>query len=190
MPKGEEMYTSKIYTGTASTKEYLEYYVDTEKFIKYCKECPNYGKIWSCPEYDFKPEELWRKYEWLQVYACVITPDYESMKELSHEEKSSEIMKILHEERQKLDKMISEAEQAEEGSLGLYAGSCVICGKENCSRIEGKSCKHPEKMHYSIESLGGDITATLEDIVGVEIKWEKDGNFPEYYTLTCGLLTK
>ena len=75
------MYTSKIYTGTASAKEYLEYYVDTEKFIKYCKECPNYGKIWSCPEYDFKPEELWRKYEWLQVYACVITPDYESMKE-------------------------------------------------------------------------------------------------------------
>ena len=120
----------------------------------------------------------------------MITPDYESMKELSHEEKSSEIMKILHEERQKLDKMISEAEQAEEGSLGLYAGSCVICGKENCSRIEGKSCKHPEKMRYSIESLGGDITATLEDIVGLEIKWEKDGNFPEYYTLTCGLLTK
>ncbi len=184
------MHTSKIYTGTSTVEEFLEYYVDIDKFIKYCQECPNYGNIWSCPSYEFNPKEIWNKYGWLQVYGCIITPDYEAMKDLSIEEKNVEISKILNEERKKLDEMIQDYEKEEENSLGLYAGSCIICGKENCTRKENKPCRHPEKMRYSIESLGGNVVAALEDIVGITLKWPKNGSFPEYYTLVCGLLTQ
>ena len=43
-------------------------------------------------------------------------------------------------------------------------------------------------MRYSIESLGGDVDKTVEDIFGFKIQYAKDGKLPEYLIFVGGLL--
>ena len=45
-------------------------------------------------------------------------------------------------------------------------------------------------MRYSIESIGGDVTAPLKDLFGLEIKWAEGNLMPEYHILLGGLLMK
>ena len=49
------MYTTEHFEKEVRIDEYLKNYVNVEEFIQYCRECPNYGNVWSCPPYDFDP---------------------------------------------------------------------------------------------------------------------------------------
>lgn len=40
------------------------------------------------------------------------------------------------------------------GSQSLSAGSCRICRINHCARKNGEPCRFPDKLRYSIESLG------------------------------------
>ena len=46
----------------AAIGEYLNNCVDVEKFLSCCKKCRNYGGIWSCPEFGFDPNDIWKSY--------------------------------------------------------------------------------------------------------------------------------
>lgn len=81
-------------------------------------------------------------------------------------------------------------EENVEGSRALYPGSCNLCNGGRCARINGEPCRHPEKMRYSIESLGGDVMKTAKEIFDIEIVWAKAGETPPYMVLVGGLLTK
>ena len=48
------MYTLDYYHASVPVSEYLDKYVDVPAFLEACKACPNYGRIWSCPPYDFQ----------------------------------------------------------------------------------------------------------------------------------------
>ena len=63
------MYKTKRYQAEISVKEYLERYVDVETFLESCRACPNYGKLWSCPPYEFDPLDYWRQYNTLYLIA-------------------------------------------------------------------------------------------------------------------------
>ena len=51
------MYTIERSEKTIKVNEYIENYVNVEEFLEYCKECKNYKAIWSCPSYNFNPED-------------------------------------------------------------------------------------------------------------------------------------
>ena len=68
-----------------SVPEYLEGYVEVEEFLEYCKACPNYGNLWTCPPYDFDVMEYWRKFSKLTVYASKIYFEPETTQEESME---------------------------------------------------------------------------------------------------------
>ncbi len=89
-------------------------------------------------------------------------------------------------ERKAFDRYLRKLEE-ETGGTALNAGSCILC-PEGCTRPEGKPCRFPDKRRYSLESLGADITATIGDLLGIELKWDREGKLPEYYTLVAGLL--
>jgi predicted metal-binding protein len=72
------------------------------------------------------------------------------------------------------------------GSCALAAGSCAIC--KECTRPKGTECRYPEKMRYSIESLGGNVVQLMKDELGIEMKWAEAGKLPEFYVLVGGLL--
>ena len=47
-------------TADLDVDEYYEKYVDVEKYLEYCKECSDYATNWSCPPYDFDPNDIWK----------------------------------------------------------------------------------------------------------------------------------
>lgn len=172
-------YTVKALEGAAELAEYRRCCVDVGKFLGYCKECPSYGRVWSCPPYDFDPMEIWDKYRHLTLYARVLTPSpgatYEGM------------MEGLRREKDRFFDFLMEKEGEVPGSLALSAGRCTLC--EECGKLAGKPCVHPEKLRYSIESLGGDVAATVEKYFGFPLLWADQGALPAYLTLVGGLLT-
>ena len=74
------------------------------------------------------------------------------------------------------------------GSLALFAGKCDLCPV--CARTEGKPCRMPERMRYSIEALGGDCSGALEKYFGETLQWSAGQRLPEQIILLGGLLLK
>ena len=60
---------------------------------------------------------------------------------------------------------------------------------KRCSCIEGKACKHPDKVQPSLEAFGFDMVKTAKNVLGLEIKWSKGLLIPKYLTLACGIFS-
>ena len=158
-------------------EEFLEKYVDTERFRQACAKCGNYNKRWSCPEYDFDTLEFWRGFRTLKLYAEQLFTEG-----MTPAEAYAEYGRMKNELDGRLLAMESD------GSVSLAAGSCARCAE--CTKTAGKPCVHPDKMRYSIESLGGDVVKTVSELLGTEINWADAGGLPEYFVLTGGMLLK
>lgn len=170
-----------------STADYLRRFVDIETFLSCCRACPNYGKKWSCPPFDFSAEVYWKRYQTLRLFGFrVPVPAGRRERPLSQNALSRLIDEVLWPEKRKLNQELMELERKYPKSVSLSAGSCQCCAR--CARPLGKSCYQPSRMRYSIEALGGDVGKTAKEILGTEIQWAKDGVPPPYFTLVCGLL--
>ena len=53
---------------------------------------------------------------------------------------------------------------------------------------KGEPCLFPDKMRYSIESLGGNVGLTIEKLMGLHLEWMEEGHLPHHFVLVCGLL--
>ncbi|MBN7771988.1 DUF2284 domain-containing protein [Clostridium aminobutyricum] len=185
------MYHVERMDAEISIEEYMRDYVDVDTFLEACKVCPNYNKIWTCPPYTFDPEEYWGQYNTFHVIGKKINFDTETIeKTYSRDEMRALLDQTLFKEKQKLAEELWELELKEPGSRSLSAGNCSICGNGNCSRPQGETCRYPDKMHYSIESLGGNVGKTCSKLMGVELEWLTEGKLPTYFMLVCGLLRK
>lgn len=184
------MYTTSNFEASISVGEYLERYVDVPFFLEACKECPNYGRIWSCPPYDFNVESYWKQFQSLYLLAVkIVFEDKYREKKYSPEELRKVIEPVLQTEKQKLSETLFEKEKQYPGSVSLSAGSCGRC-KNGCPRAVGKPCRHPETMRYSIESLGGNVGLTIEKLMGIRLEWVEEGRLPGHFVLVSGLLTR
>lgn len=182
------MYKIESYVVMTTTEDYIENYVDVPKFLGYCKKCDSYGKNWSCPEFNFDAEELWEKYKYVYIMGTKIIFDKDTINNIEDKDLLKKQMEdALWKEKKVLTEKLWKLEEDYLGSISLSAGSCKLCSK--CQRQIDKPCIHPDKMRYSIESIGGDVGKTLSSLLGIELQWAKDGNLPEYYILVSGLLT-
>ena len=187
--------------------EYLEGYVEAEEFLEACKACPNYGRVWSCPPYDFDVIGYWNQFSALRVFARKIYLDGLS--------DQAEVSALLASVKDDMSRQLFDLEEAVPGSVSLSAGSCSLCrpeavpgeagaaadqsqegdvnvslGGSCCSRPSGQPCRHPEKLRYSIESLGGNVGLTCRKLMGVHLEWMEEGKLPSYFVLCAGLLIK
>lgn len=176
------MYVLEKFEKMIPVKDYLRDYVNIEEFLGCCRRCPNFDRLWSCPGYDFDPEEYWKVYSNLRLLGYKINFDG------TETEKKS--LEIMAEVKGRMADELFEMEKTFPGSISLSAGSCSACGKDNCTRPSGKPCRHPEKMRYSIESLGGNVGKTVHDLLGIELEWIEEGKVPSYFVLVGGLLEK
>ena len=175
------MYTIEKSEKLIKVSDYLDRYVNVEEFLQYCKKCNNYEKLWSCPSYDFNPEDYWKEYDELLVVARKII-----FGEGVDQDRSYEIMLEVKED---MSRELYELEKQYPGSISLSAGSCSLC-KDGCTRAVGEPCRYPEMMRYSIESLGGDVGRTVSKLMGYELEWIEEGKLPSYFVLVGGLLKK
>ena len=96
-------------------------------------------------------------------------------------------MEIVSAVKRAADERLRKLEARIPESLSLSSGGCILC--ENCTRKEGKPCRQPDKMRYSLDAFGFDLSAITKDIFHIEILWCK-GSLPKYFTLIHALLAK
>jgi predicted metal-binding protein len=174
------MYRTERLEASIDIASYIDGYVDVERFLACCRECPNYGQLWSCPPYDFDPLDIWRAFDTLMVLAYRVT--------WSRAYTEGEMDMVHDRIKQKIADELYVMESHSPGSLSLSAGSCQLC--EGCTRPCGQPCRYPDQLRYSIESLGGNVGNTLTDLCGVRLEWIEEGKLPTHMVLAGGLLKK
>lgn len=158
----------------------LEKYVDWTATESRCGICENYDRIWSCPTYDFSVEAYWRQFFSVQLLATKIYLDADEL---------ADVDKVLDQVHRDIRDYWRKNETLHIDSQYLAPGSCHLC-PEGCTRKVGAPCRRPDQLRYSIESLGGDVVALSEDVLGTKILWGSPEKPPEYYTLVSGLPLK
>ena len=166
---------------------FRERYQDRERFIGYCRECPRYDTVWSCPPLDFDADEYLEKFAWVNVVGAKVVLSQRVIEEADTAEKVRTMgWKIVSAVKLELEEKMRQIEGQVPGSVSLSSGGCNLC--KECSRKEGKPCRMPEKMRYSLDAFGFDLSAITKDMLGINILWCRD-RLPEYFTLIHGLLT-
>ncbi len=179
--------TEKLY-GKSEMPKYIEEYVNIEEFIEYCKECEDYNKIWSCPDYDFNVKAYWEQFDYIHIIGNKIIFEDEVIQAKRTAEELKKFMKeVLTKEKQKLAEILYDAESKYLGSISLSAGSCHLC--EVCERVDERPCKYPDKLRYSMESLGANVGKTCSKLLRMELLWAEENKLPKYFVLISALLT-
>jgi predicted metal-binding protein len=182
-------YTTEKLENSCPMDIFIRKYVDVPRFLECCKMCPNYNKKWSCPEFNFDQLSYWKQFKEIHLLGTKMILD-ESMRgsEYENPEINNYITIMIASEKGRLMQVIWDMEKKIPGSRGLFAGDCKLC--KSCAKKEGKPCRNPDLMRYSVESIGGNVQAVTEELLGTQIRWVENGIIPPYFTLVCGLLLK
>lgn len=185
----ESDYHTETYEAEVPVKEYVETCVNVEEFLECCKACPNYNTSWSCPPFDFSPEDYWNRYSvlYLRARKIIFSPKLREMSRTG-EELNQLIRTVTGREKKLLSEELFCLERNCPGSVSLSAGHCAECGPGMCTRKEGRPCRDLSRMRYSIEALGGNVGLTITKYMKQELLWVEEGKLPEYFILVCGLL--
>ena len=172
-----------------SLADYIENYLDIDRFLNYCKECPDYGLFWVCPPLSFNAEDFWRQYDSLLLYGKkIMLPRQMTEIQYSQEDLNALVDSLLADKKREITADLLKMEKYFPGSKALAAGKCDGCVV--CSRQLELECPKPFYARYSLEALGGDVVKTAKDYLGVDLLWPKNGYLPEYFFLLGGLLKK
>ena len=163
----------EIITAEISAQDYISGYRDVEKFIGFCRECPNYGRSWLCPPFDYDIDA--RLKPWTKVHIAGVRIDVDGKRLVS------EAMEIMHPARVELSRYLLNYEKANHGLAFGFSGTCLYC--ETCASLVGKPCLHPDKARPSLEAYGFDVGATAEKLLGIKLEWGHDGFLPTHLSL-------
>ena len=168
----------------------LKSYFQPKVVIEYCKACQYFDKIWTCPPYNFNLIEVLDSYQYAYIIGSKLyTQDLgEAFKEQS---KNKDIETVTNEiykaARGVLDSKLDAIDENELNLCVLLAGRCMEC--DCCTREKQLPCIHPEKMHFSLESIGFDVASICEDILEDKILWAKE-SLPEYIILVSAIFSQ
>ena len=179
------MYKLEFRTNTIDMSELIKTYCYRDKFMEFCKTCPEYNSVWSCPPLSIDPMEYLNEYNSSAIIGTKIIYDFDFIEETK---KSPEAAKAAY---YNISAMVRNAllhvESNRQDIKAIAPGSCHICYP--CERVFERSCKHPEKMRYSFDSFGMDLTKIAQDMLATKLLWAKEG-LPEYHMLISAFLLK
>lgn len=184
------MYNTDHRTIRLPAADYIRRFRDSERFIEYCRACENYGSLWVCPPYGSDPCEQIAGYRYIHIIAVRIRPD-DALRHSAADtaELHEATLRVIAPVRRLMDRRLLELEKQYPGSRAFFAGSCLLCRKQECGRRSGKRCIHPEEARPSLEAYGFDIAATASRLFGITLRWSEQLTMPEYFTLVGGLFT-
>ena len=171
---------------TIAADEFIRRYRDVERIGAYCLQCPGYGTSWGCPPFDFDPCTVSDGYKTVKLMGTTIEFDEETRAACTTAEQSTATgREAMNEVWKTLLPQLYEMERELPGSR-CFTFRCVLC-PEGCTRVEGKPCRHPEKLRHSLESVGFDIVSMTRDLLGIDLEWSTDGSLPKHITLVTAL---
>lgn len=172
------MYEKKRFEIYLPIEELMEKYYNFEITSSKCKQCSEYKKKWSCPDFSFIPALFLHNFSSFRFIV-----DRVSNKGTSNAE---EAQNRLFKEKLLFDQEMRELETDFPGSYALIAQECVQC--KTCSRLSGLPCIYPEIMRYGPESMGILAIKLIEDKFNFTVKWSNGVSIPDYYVLAGGIL--
>lgn len=172
-------YTVEELSAETGVAEYIARFRDADKFIGFCRECPNYGRSWGCPPFEFDADDVLRRYDRAVIYASKIVP--------AGKLPMAEVQNFIRPERLRIEQRLRRLERQTGGRAFAYVGRCLYCGDEPCARTCNLPCRHPDKVRPSLEAFGFDIGKTVESLFGLELKWGHDGLAPEYLVIVSAV---
>ena len=176
-------YTIERYEAEIDAKAYVEGFCRADYFITFCQQCRNYGHRYGCPPFEDAPLTLIEGYDKVRLLGVKITPEDKTLPLEAAGDLMAPVIGELNEELLALEQTLG-------GRAFGFVGTCLYCGGAPCARIEGKPCRHPEKVRPSLEAIGFDISLTAKELLGLDIRWSHNGLLPEYLTLVCGIFYK
>ena len=154
--------------------------------MAFCRECPRYDALWSCPPLSFDVDEFLKPYAGIHLVCAKINLDDETIRTADTTEKIKTTgWDIVSAVKLDVEERLLKLEARIPGSMALSSGGCNLC--KSCTRKSGATCRQPDKMRYSLDAFGFDLSAITKDIFHIEILWCKD-SLPKYFTLIHGLL--
>lgn len=146
-------------------KEAIFKYYEPKRVEGYCKSCPNYNKLWSCPPHDFNAVS------YLDSFDHVLLTGEKIVRNENFLSKGSMNLYFQEVRRQMGDRLIELSKQYD--TEVLIAGNCYLC--DDCPRTIGKSCRYENKMKYSLESIGFLVGDIASELLGIELEWPEAG---------------
>ena len=187
------------------SKDELFQFNKQEEVITYCQNCSNYKKNHSCPDFAFDAESLLAPFthatiilteidtepireNWDQMEASMfssrILTNYANKKKKEMPLASIISMYAFEAVKNEMADRLLELENAFEPAFSLPPGSCTRC--EVCTKEQGKSCRYPDKLRYSLEALGFLVSEIYKEHFQMELGWAA-GELPECFC-TCSVL--
>lgn len=170
--------------------DYAKGYRDVERFLSLCKQCHKFGQSWTCPPCEFDVADYVDKYKYAHILGSKMTFDKATLEQTTTEES---VRKVCDDAMRfgltKASAYLRKYERRSPGSICFLGSRCLLCGTKPCTRLENKPCRHPDDVRVSLEAVGFDLGKTTQDLLGIELKWGKRDQLPEYITLVTALLT-
>lgn len=163
---------------TIPAGDYVCRFRDAELFMGFCRECPNYGRVWACPPFDYDIARTFEGYSHVTVFGAKIEfrPN-----DLKLEEGRSIVLPV----RSDLENRMLRLESLFGGRAFALAGKCRHCVE--CAKPEGKECRFPDRVRPSLEAAGFDVGKTSEQLLGEKLVWSTDGRLPSRISLVTAL---
>ena len=143
----------------------------------YCQACEKFGQYWSCPPFVADPLESFPAWS-LAVIICQQIPLQAGLGR-------EQVLERFLEARLEFARRLEESLEGHTGHTCLIAGHCSGC--PSCTRSKGEPCRCPERLRYSLEAVGFDVTGLAEGLAGQTLDWPKEGS-PGYLTLVGAVL--
>ncbi|MBQ1251678.1 MAG: hypothetical protein IIY02_02050 [Firmicutes bacterium] len=178
----------EIKTVMISAEEYCKNYRDPDTFIEYCKVCPRYNRLWSCPPLTCNADAVLAQYKYVYIVGVRTKVDEHMRQTIKDPVTIGEMTEFITKDcRRHVDSIMLGLEKSAPGSLGFHAGRCYRC--DYCARLMGKPCVYPNEMRNSLESYGFDVARTTEELLGFKLEWSAD-QLPEHIAFISALFTK
>ena len=103
-------------------------YHDREKYLAYCRECPKYNTVWSCPPLQIDADVYLSKYAWVNVVGVKIILDQTVIEKADTPDKiKSEGWRIVTKVKHKVEAELLKLELQGPGSIALSSGGYSLC---------------------------------------------------------------
>ena len=186
---GASMYRTEVKVAALPVAEWMKRYCFPGRFLDSCKQCPDYGRVWSCPPGVPEAGDYLGAYRMAHIIGVkVIYDDGERARALRS---PKEAETVRQETYGVVKKALLEAllafERVSPGAVTVAAGRCEQC--EVCTRLQDLPCRRPERMRYSFSAFGFDLTALAKEQLGMDLLWAGEG-LPEYNVAIAAFLTR
>ncbi len=137
-----------------------------------CEACDKYGKNLACPPFSPSFSDYTENAETARVICLRLPQEYfihlvsEERYRTCFRKARSLLVDILLDQRKK-------------GHTIAGSGPCLVC--EKCV-VERKSrrCRKPDKMIYSLESLGTNLITLVKRCFDIELEWSSDEQYADF----------